>query len=1492
MGQRTKIPEVEAFIAEDLGMASSHPRFARRKARLFLHLPTLVVAIIGLWVVLKGAELDFSALIEALLGHSKVVTLLLCLLVFAFSLAATSILSIRASLTTGLSMLRSESSHVSFKFSSIIVLMLGAALAAILLFYLPRLLPAGMGEKGVRYGFILAFMPYVLTLAMFDVFTPGQRSKFWGAAVFLTALLVGILVAISYKAEWAVLTIATCHMKGLPLVGDRIASLTGAPAQLFFRILAALVSLLFVSVLGEWTISGIPSPDTEERKDELREEEQLGFIARIARFLRRIFGIFRGAKAEPETEEKKAPEWLESICKAMPGALKGVVLTAPGPLARQEIPKEKKSRSCLNPSRDMLFGGVRPTEDQFKAMELFIDRGRVCIGNVTAGDLLLEGENGVGKTTTLLACALQTLLIKGEKSVVFAPDATSRRLIVESLRMWLDGLLVGHCFRIEELNKSMVSVWLSSPQDFPDILVSSPEDWEDSFFGELCDELKPEEPAMSSANAAWGQKDTQSTAEKDKKAAYASQKQIHKWLLGITTMLVDDVANVAWTNSHVTHLPFILDKHRLLLGASGRKMQLLATTTRLEEVESGAGDPDAVESVSPVRVALIRRLFCDSEAPRLGQNYFLLKTWQRFEPDRVEVKCVVTDPVIFHIVRCALRLKKRVFLYLPVEDKDQRQQRQDDFCRRMQDFWNSKSGSPGAEPEVVLSPDNFRIVCHVNEQITSAAGGDESRVIIYQGTLDDNIRPQLFSRYGSENSVVFALNQLSSKGTSVTKTRPMGYPMFVSRQAMPVAVAHLRSAAVHLAVGLPLRRDDMTLCGVGRSGMIPNPRTSPVSGWHADSSFRFNLDPPAFGKGSELESQDIWPMACFAPEGFDTRSKDGHDWHTPSRKVVSRDLLDFGLGYQLSEDGFGIEFGRFENENENGRRAVWADANGKDIQHLDLAFCDELTATRGEQKYRCQKLQIDSKGRWLFSGLPLVGAARTQPTTSYWNICLEPRFGANAVEGGGQNSTTYLGIDGPWQGSPRKVHVVDLFLRVGESTDMSTGRVPAFDADISIVGAFSELDRGKRDGFVKPARFGFHAAVTAMLLNAPVTKDNEAEDIGRLLARSWDTSQTSGDTPFWPELTLAIQSGFRSFAPRCTHFCRFAAFRLGNGGAVVFFIEPIATSGTMRPLLEMVLQYPDLARDKICDPAVDALVEKDWSGPGFTDETPLEKEPEKARRLIRLLGPAKYRIPPKNPPQEGDDKVPTPSLYEGLPTPPFRPDGIYYCGKCGKNVNAPNATPSITTNCGYCGIVLFSSWDTVSDGPRYPMQLLGRNEWPGNKTAKAGPGTKDRVAEIWMNVAKAVTYELDEKLHGGRADVAQTAVETLKSGKGDCEDHSILLLDWLITEGYDARLTWGDSTIDGKGWGGHSWVVLLLEDSEYIIEATKKVSGMAGSDETLLPFYKLEDIRSLEGKYKPKYMCDAQRFWERKEGAEGESPRISYWEENQWEEGMWIRVKS
>lgn len=104
---------------------------------------------------------------------------------------------------------------------------------------------------------------------------------------------------------------------------------------------------------------------------------------------------------------------------------------------------------------------------------------------------------------------------------------------------------------------------------------------------------------------------------------------------------------------------------------------------------------------------------------------------------------------------------------------------------------------------------------------------------------------------------------------------------------------------------------------------------------------------------------------------------------------------------------------------------------------------------------------------------------------------------------------------------------------------------------------------------------------------------------------------------------------------------------------------------------------------------------------------------------------------------------------------------------------------------------------------------------------------QNRVAQlftIWNAVHNHCVYVNDPGAKPGSSfagkeqmDSWQFADETQRLQRGDCEDSSIFLADWLTSCGFQVRVALGRY----GDLGGHAWCVVKLGDLEYLIESTE-----------------------------------------------------------------------
>lgn len=146
------------------------------------------------------------------------------------------------------------------------------------------------------------------------------------------------------------------------------------------------------------------------------------------------------------------------------------------------------------------------------------------------------------------------------------------------------------------------------------------------------------------------------------------------------------------------------------------------------------------------------------------------------------------------------------------------------------------------------------------------------------------------------------------------------------------------------------------------------------------------------------------------------------------------------------------------------------------------------------------------------------------------------------------------------------------------------------------------------------------------------------------------------------------------------------------------------------------------------------------------------------------------------------------------------------------------------------------------------------------------------VKNKWLplyTIAKLKTYEYDHKQYNAK-EMWQNSAQAFKYPRGDCEDHALILADWLISEGVDARV------VGGKYKNiGHAWVVAIINNKEYILEATSK---RASNNWNSYPLAKLAI------NYHAQYMFNRTDFWIKKTSA----PNYSY-KDNHWHKSSFFK---
>jgi hypothetical protein len=129
-------------------------------------------------------------------------------------------------------------------------------------------------------------------------------------------------------------------------------------------------------------------------------------------------------------------------------------------------------------------------------------------------------------------------------------------------------------------------------------------------------------------------------------------------------------------------------------------------------------------------------------------------------------------------------------------------------------------------------------------------------------------------------------------------------------------------------------------------------------------------------------------------------------------------------------------------------------------------------------------------------------------------------------------------------------------------------------------------------------------------------------------------------------------------------------------------------------------------------------------------------------------------------------------------------------------------------------------------------------------------------------ISKRKTY-MDDKTQHNALEMWQNSAQSYVLPEGDCEDHAILLADWLISEGVDARVVGGEYKS-----GGHAWVIAIINGNSFLLEATDKRAGKSWNH------YPLAELAKY---YSPKYMFNRTDFWENTNSANTSDYTNSSW---------------
>ena len=266
--------------------------------------------------------------------------------------------------------------------------------------------------------------------------------------------------------------------------------------------------------------------------------------SRWKRFCHWVRGLF-SAPAAIKTADAP-PTWLEELLAEL-----GPDRPTVQPLSlRLNETSPHSTRADLS----SIFGVPLPTVDQVEVLNRFADLYRQCVladdvatGSKTCPDLLVFGNPGSGRTTALLACATYAAFVRGQRVLWIVPDSVRESALKERLNAFLRKLHLHHYVRVDSLSADAVGHWMSGTVPIPQVLLGTVPAVEQHLYGAQC-----------SAN---------------------HEDELRRLVLLPIVLIVDDLLD--FSAAAGCHVPFLIDKQRLLLAAELIPLQVVISCRQL-----------------------------------------------------------------------------------------------------------------------------------------------------------------------------------------------------------------------------------------------------------------------------------------------------------------------------------------------------------------------------------------------------------------------------------------------------------------------------------------------------------------------------------------------------------------------------------------------------------------------------------------------------------------------------------------------------------------------------------------------------------------------------------------------------------------------------------------------------------------------------------------------------------------------------------------------
>jgi len=1159
-GSREPTPEQVAArrMVETLGGRSSHPRYLASRLRWIWWISTLpILAVLAYfahraWRVLS-AVVDFTPSIVV----PRVVDLLKDIFVVGpwfivayacgVALSFTAILTLRAS---------SSQAHAARSWSGA-----GAAWTTILLGSLACVgicaLAAWAGQTtriplADRWWIVLfSMLPMYAVLGAIEISELRQGGGGRSAVgvirwiMFAPAVVATLVLSIPASTEWL-----TVQLFGLldriavaaqsPVLADVVAQLRLQQVEeLITRVLGLFVAVAVMIIAGAQVRSIRRRLLAQARDRAEKPARKKGCLGRILAFL----GLGRdeveeeGPTGEPQPAARPEEAWFTDLAEAAASA--GLAFEPTwhaGERERSDV--GRSSPPWASDEYDWLFAGERPSTDQVRLLRSFeqlwyqhltiVEQEMYGADRESHADLLVEAEEGSGSSSVVAACAAFASVARGQRVLVIARSRSEQDATVVAIRDRFARFGFESLFEVSALRPDAISGWCppsSDPRavpagDPPDVAVATLADYEQVFCAGAYEEgrLRAVQRSMEVV-----------IVEK------------------VDRLIEDDVVRL--------HLPFVLDKHRLLLRSENRAMQLLMTCRPLgrppeptDDAErpmrpiasvarmrlaarffggdgglDGRRDPDADDRLDPKRrtahLAYLRRIARDRAAVLELQ---VAAVPREGEPAAEEPR---TDAAL-------------------VEDATQW------LVRRLQRDGGVALLAAGDRP-AALPPG-------LGEGASAPRAAGLATWEVDRDSLDGVkwvVAMEPLTRRQLDDAAAKVAG-LSGAALVVVATSPLGlgrrgapppvFPVFPAPTSPALFVSHLRSAVGALRPDVPIRREQFARFGLDWEAESDVLARRDAGATPLEESWSLELDRglPELLRGDDV----IWP-AIFVrhQEGFTPRPVD----------LIAP--LDAGLC--LLREGHHLRSGRRAGlgiRPDRQRFATWMTRRGLELGRSDLAYFKPVLHDGLRQSFRAIQMQAGSDGT---------------------RIIAEPI----SPDGGDQvlpvRRTRVVVPSDVSLRSPQVIRAVNAFifgLHESSSGCVSHEAIVALSPRVEETARGGEVDLRPMP-IMPPVRFDLQVGVTILAVGGTFPAEDADASLRSLYEGEWDTAVRPGRTPTprdpWHGLARVFAYAIEKTAPSLLSYANAYAFRPPRGmdGATILLVEPMGTQGTALEAMTTIL---------------------------------------------------------------------------------------------------------------------------------------------------------------------------------------------------------------------------------------------------------------------------------------------------------------------------------